>query len=143
MKETLDQESRDALISYRLERAYKSLEEALYLSEGGYYNAAVNRLYYACYYAAVALLLKNDISAQTHSGVKTMLGLHFVSKGKLPISTSNTFATLFEKRHSGDYDDFIYCDQKMVDALYPEAKTFIEQVNELIENTEDNSKQDI
>ena len=86
MKETLDQESRDALISYRLERAYKSLEEALYLSEGGYYNAAVNRLYYACYYAAVALLLKNDISAQTHSGVKTMLGLHFVSKGKLPTS---------------------------------------------------------
>ena len=143
MKETLDQESRDALISYRLERAYKSLEEALYLSEGGYYNAAVNRLYYACYYAAVALLLKNDISAQTHSGVKTMLGLHFVSKGKLPTSASNTCATLFEKRHSGDYDDFIYCDQKMVDALYPEAKTFIEQVNELIENTEDNSKQDI
>lgn len=143
MKEILDQESRNALVSYRLERAYKSLEEALYLSEGGYYNAAVNRLYYACYYAAVALLLKNGISAQTHSGVKTMLGLHFVSKGKLPISTSNIFATLFEKRHSGDYDDFIYCDQKMVDTLYPEAKTFIEQVKELIENTEDNSKQDI
>lgn len=81
MKEILDQESRNALVSYRLERAYKSLEEALYLSEGGYYNAAVNRLYYACYYAAVALLLKNGISAQTHSGVKTMLGLHFVSKG--------------------------------------------------------------
>ena len=137
MKETFDQESRDALISYRMERAYNSLEEALYLEDGGYYNAAINRLYYACYYATVAMLLKNNISAQTHSGVKTMLGLHFVSKGKLSISANNTFATLFEKRHSGDYDDFIYCDKKMVDALYPEAKTFIEQIKELIGNSEE------
>ena len=143
MKEILDQESRNALVSYRLERAYKSLEEALYLSEGGYYNAAVSRLYYACYYAAVALLLKNGISAQTHSGVKTMLGLHFVSKGKLPISTSNTFATLFEKRHSGDYDDFIYCDQEMFDELYPKAEAFIEEVKELIESSSNNTEKDI
>ena len=35
MKETFDQESRDALISYRMERAYNSLEEALYLEDGG------------------------------------------------------------------------------------------------------------
>ncbi len=30
MRETLDQESRDALISYRMGRAYNSLEEAIY-----------------------------------------------------------------------------------------------------------------
>ncbi len=43
---------------------------------------------------AVALLLKNNISAQTHSGVKTMLGMHFTSKGKLSISASKIFTTL-------------------------------------------------
>lgn len=95
MKEILDQESRNALVSYRLERAYKSLEKALYLSEGGYYNAAINRLYYVCYYMAVALLLKNNISAQTHNGVKTMLGMHFTSKGKLSnISKQNICNTI-------------------------------------------------
>lgn len=36
MRETLDQESREALISYRMERAYNSLEEALYLENGDY-----------------------------------------------------------------------------------------------------------
>ena len=143
MKESLDQESKDSLIAYRIERAYGSLEEAKLMAQGGFYNASINRLYYACYYMAVALLLKNNISAQTHSGVKTMLGMHFTSKGKLSISASKIFTTLFEKRHSSDYDAFVYCDQKMVDTLYPEAKTFIEQVKELIENTEDNSKQDI
>ena len=94
MKETLDEQSRQALVSYRMDRAENSLEEARYLADGGYFNAAVNRLYYACYYAAAALLLQNNITVHTHRGVKTMLGLHFVSNGKLPLSASSTFATL-------------------------------------------------
>ena len=83
MNETLDPESKKALVDYRISRAFETLKEAELLSKESFFNAAVNRLYYACYYAAVALLLKNDIPAQTHNGVKTMLGLHFVSKGKL------------------------------------------------------------
>ena len=110
MKESLDKESRDSLIVYRTERAYGSLKEAKLMAQAGFYNASINRLYYACYYMAVALLLKNNISAQTHSGVKTMLGMHFTSKGKLSISASKIFTTLFEKRHSSDYDAFVYCD---------------------------------
>ncbi len=60
-------------------------KEAELLPKESFFNAAVNRLSYACYYAAVALLLKNDIPAQTHNGAKTMMGLHFVSKGILSI----------------------------------------------------------
>ena len=85
MKDTLDEESRQALIKYRMERAYDSMNEAKLLADESFYNAAINRLYYACYYAAVALLLANDIPAQTHSGVKTMLGLHFITKGTVVI----------------------------------------------------------
>ena len=143
MKESLDIESRDSLIAYRIERAYGSLKEAKLMAEGGFYNASINRLYYACYYMAVALLLKNNISAQTHSGVKTMLGMHFTSKGKLSISASKIYTTLFEKRHSSDYDAFVYCDQEMVDEYYPKAEAFIEEVKNLLESTEEKSKQDI
>ncbi len=88
MKDTLDAESKQALVQYRLERGVNSLEEAQYMAKGGYYNAAINRLYYACYYAVVALLLKNDIPAQTHHGVRSMLGLHFTSKGKLSMDSN-------------------------------------------------------
>lgn len=135
MKESLDLESRDSLIAYRIERAYGSLKEAKLMAQGGFYNASINRLYYACYYMAVALLLKNNISAQAHSGVKTMLGMHFTSKGKLSISASKIFATLFEKRHSSDYDDFVYCDQEMFDELYPKAEAFNEEIKKLIESS--------
>ena len=56
MKDILDKESKQALVQYRLERSVNSLDEAQYMAKGGYYNAAINRLYYACYYAVVALL---------------------------------------------------------------------------------------
>lgn len=132
MNDNFDNESRQALIDYRLSRAYETLKEAELLCEGKFYNATINRLYYACYYAAVALLLKNNVSVQTHSGVKTMLGLHFVSKGLLTIENGKLFTALFEKRHSGDYDDFVFCDREMVDELTPKAKEFIDAVKDLI-----------
>ena len=132
MSDNFDAESKDALIKYRLDRANETLAEAQLLCDGGYYNAAVNRLYYACYYAAVSLLLKYGINAQTHAGVRTMLGLHFVNTGKLAPQMARTFSILFNQRHSGDYDDFVYCDREMVDELTPKAKEFIDAVKELI-----------
>ena len=132
MKEKLDENSKDALIVYRMERSRQTLLEARVMIQEAFYNAAVNRLYYACYYAAVALLLKYDVQTQTHNGVKTMLGLHFISTGKLPIKVGKIFATLFEKRHSGDYDDFVYCDKEMVDDLFPQAEQFINSIDSLL-----------
>lgn len=133
MKENLDAESKRALIRYRLDRSHETMREASILEKESCFNAAINRLYYACYYAAAALLLKYDIPAQTHHGVRSMLGLHFVSKGKLSMEANRTFSTLFEKRHSGDYDDFVFCDKEMTDDLHPKAEAFIEEVETLIE----------
>lgn len=132
MKEKLDEDSKKALVTYRIQRAYETLKEAEVMKREAFYNAAINRLYYACYYAAIALLLKYDIQAQTHNGVKTMLGLHFVSTGKLPLKVGKTFGTLFEKKHSGDYDDFAYCDQELVNDLYSQAEIFIDAVAGLV-----------
>ena len=37
-----------------------------------------------------------------------------------------------EKRQSGDYDDFIYCDKEMTDDLTVQAKTYIDSLSQLI-----------
>lgn len=132
MKDKLDAESRTAIVDYRLERAEATLTEADYNTEGGYYNAAVNRLYYACYYAASALLLNSEITAHTHSGVKTQLSLHFVRTGLLSIEHGTTFSLLFEKRQASDYSDFAYCDLATVQMLRPRAAAFVEDVKRLI-----------
>ena len=135
MKETLDEQSRLELMRYRMERADETMEEVEILAERGHYNAAVNRLYYACFYAVQALLLKHHIAATTHSGVKAMLGLHFISKGVISIDHGKTFNTLFEKRHSSDYEAFAYCDKALVDDLTPLAKAFVYRIKELLKES--------
>jgi len=132
MKETLDDQSRAELVKYRINRADETIKEAMLLTNEGYYNAAINRLYYACFYAVQALLVKNGISSASHAGVKTMLSLNFVSKGLLDVEYGKTFSRLFEIRHSGDYDDFAYCDQSMTDEYTPKAVDFINQIKELL-----------
>lgn len=132
MNETLDALSRDALVQYRLERADETLKEVEILANESHFNAAANRLYYACYYAATALLVANGHNTQTHAGTKTLLGLHFVSKGLLSNEYGKTFSRLFEIRHSGDYDDFVYCDKAMIDEYTPKAKEFINAIKTLL-----------
>ncbi len=132
MKHKLDQESIEALVKYRTQRSKETLSESKLMVESGYLNGAINRLYYACYYIVNALLLKNGITTQTHAGAKQMLGLHFVLTGRLSPKDSSIFATLFEKRHSSDYDDFAYYDQETVEQLFPKAKEFIETIEKLI-----------
>ena len=132
MNETLDTQSREALVQYRLERADETLKEVEILANESHYNAAANRLYYACYYAATALLVANGHNTQTHAGTKTLLGLHFVSKGLLSNEYGKTFSRLFEIRHSGDYDDFVYCDKAMIDEYTPKAKEFISAIKTLL-----------
>ena len=61
-----------------------------------------------------------------------MLGLHFVSKGLLDIQHGKTFSRLFEIRHTGDYDDFVYCDKEMAEEYTPKAEAFINKIKELL-----------
>ena len=77
---SLSDEERDAIVSLKIQKAKETLVQAEGIAGLGFWNAVVNRLYYACYYMTTALLIYNNHSAQTHSGVIRLFGLHFVSK---------------------------------------------------------------
>ncbi|GAP72449.1 hypothetical protein SAMD00024442_32_18 [Candidatus Symbiothrix dinenymphae] len=129
MKQFLDIESKQALTNYRLQRAKETLLEADVLIQDKFYNAAVNRLYYACYYAVIALLIKNDISAQTHQGVKQMFSLHFIVTKKIENTYSRFYSQLFNDRISGDYDDFLHYDYEKISVIRPQAEEFIKRIS--------------
>lgn len=78
-------ENQQDYVRYRFNRAVEAFEEALILAENKRWNAVVNRLYYACFYAVAALLPANGIETQTHDGARTQFGLHFVKTGKKEI----------------------------------------------------------
>jgi uncharacterized protein (UPF0332 family) len=120
------------LVTYRLKRSAETLSEIPLHLKNGLWNTAINRLYYACYYAVAALLLEYDIKANTHSGVRQMLGLHFVKTGKIDPDLGKVFSSLFDKRHSSDYDDFIQITKEDIEDLLPPATILIGKIEELI-----------
>ena len=84
-------EERKSLVSIRLQNAKETLDEVPVHIENGFWNTATNRMYYACYYAVAALLLKNGISVKTHSGVRQALGKEFVVTGLVSKSRHVSF----------------------------------------------------
>ena len=123
---------KNELVIYRLNRAKETLREINIHIENELWNTAINRLYYACYYAATALLLENDIKATTHAGVRQMLGLHFVKTGKLSSELGKVFTDLFDKRHASDYDDFISITREDVEDFLPSVQEFVNRAEELL-----------
>jgi uncharacterized protein (UPF0332 family) len=126
-------EDQEAYVQYRLKRAEGSVRETEDMLRLGHTMAAVNRLYYACFYAVDALLQYHTIqNATTHSGVRRMFGKHFVNSGKIPQNMGRFYSNLFNLRHKGDYDAFVEFEPAMVEDMLITGKEFIRQIEGLI-----------
>ena len=129
---TLQQEDKDVLVAIRLQRAKETIAEVEANIQLSYWRIAANRLYYACYYAASALLIHNRITAHTHTGVINQFGLHFILQGVIDKEQGKVLKQLFNLRQSGDYDDWFDVSEKDVLPYVEPAKQFIETIEKLI-----------
>jgi len=127
----LEDKDRIEIVRYRIENAHRTMDEVSSHMANGFYNTAVNRMYYACYYAASAMLVAEHITTKSHDGVKQMFSLHFVKTGKVPVDLGKSYSRLFDKRTKGDYNDLFDNDQTVCEELYPEAKNFVESLTQL------------
>jgi uncharacterized protein (UPF0332 family) len=125
-------EEREELVRYRLERAHEALTEALLLMEQELWRGSVNRLYYAMFYGAVALLATHDIFPRTHKGVRQQFSLLYLSTGRIPDHLGLAYSELFERRHSGDYDDFVWVEGEVVIRLQEHTVVMIGTIEALI-----------
>ncbi|WP_456086699.1 HEPN domain-containing protein [Parabacteroides sp.] len=128
----IDDELRFNIVNYRLFSARNSLGEVLSLSRDQYFNAAISRMYYACFHAASALLINAGLEARTHTGVRQMLGKDFVQTGILSRDMSKFYTNLYSKRQSSDYDDFFDYTSEDIEELYPQAVAFIDAIEKII-----------
>jgi uncharacterized protein (UPF0332 family) len=119
-------------IRYRIKRARETYEDAVYLFEKGSFNSSMNRLYYAAFYATIALLLDRDIEVKSHIGVKQKLGEEFVVTGILSKDHARTLSILSDYRHKGDYDDLFDFDKEIVERLLIPTKQYIDKIEEIL-----------
>ena len=129
----MTEKERNDIIDYRIGLAYSTLKEVISHRDNGFYNTAINRLYYACYYATSALLLSRQIETKSHDGVRQMLGKEFVLTGKMDPQWGRFYSQIFGKRTTGDYEDFVEYTKDTVDDYYNTANDYIKVVDSLID----------
>ena len=122
-------------VAYRLSKAYESFADAKLLAENGSWNAAVNRLYYACYYGVSALLLHKDVTTQTHTGLKTQFNLLFVKPGIVSIEKGRLYADLMDLRQKGDYGDMFDFDKESVEPLIMPVGELLDTIKTILDSS--------
>ncbi len=120
-------------INYRFKRAEESFEEALIMIDNKKWNTAISRLYYSCYYAVIALLLKTNIETRSHSGVRTKFSDTYIKTGKIDVKYGKLLSHLADYRQKGDYGDLYDFDDKIVLPLVDQVREFITEIKILIE----------
>ena len=122
----------DDYSNYRIQKAKETIGEVENHILNEFWNTAINRMYYACFYAVSALLVKHGIETSSHKGIRQQFGKMFVKTGKFNKELAKHYTDLFEKRHKGDYNDFFEFDKETVTRLLPISKEFIKKIEELI-----------
>jgi uncharacterized protein (UPF0332 family) len=116
-----------------MDRARETLVEAELMAQAGHWNACVNRLYYACFYAVTALLLRHNLSASKHAGVRSLLNRHFVRTGTISSNLGMLYRDLFEGRQQGDYQDLVRFAEQAVRPWIPAAHNFVACIEALLQ----------
>lgn len=118
--------NREAVLVY-LDGARKAIQSARYNLDGGFYGVAVNRAYYAFFYAATALLLTLDITRSKHAGVMAAFREHFVKPRTFAIVDSRAYGEAFELRNVTDYELLGAADGVQAHAAVENADRFVER----------------
>lgn len=126
-------ENQDDYIKYRFKRAEESFDDAKILIENKKWNASINRLYYSCFYAVIALLLKNGIETHTHDGARIKFSNEFIKTGKIDKTYGKLFSKLFDYRQKGDYGDLFDFNEDIVVPLVDQVEDFLTGIKKFIE----------
>jgi len=121
------------LIRYRMDRSKEALSAAGLIYEKGHYNDAVNRLYYSCFYAVIALLATEGIHPGKHTAARAFLNKNWIKTGKLSKGTGLLYNTLFDRREKGDYGDYFRFSRDDVENWLKSVEKAIGEIFQAIE----------
>lgn len=122
-----------ALARHRMSRAHEAFDEGTLLLSKGSPIGAVNRFYYAAFYAARALLAINEVDSSRHSGVISLFQKHFVSTGQVSTVHAKALPRSFEKRQNTDYADFATIAPEEAQSVREDVRAFLDECAEVLE----------
>jgi len=126
------EQANEVLIKLWLEKADDALGSAKLELAAGHLSFSVNRLYYCCFYAVTALLLKDGKQFARHSAVMSEFNKNYVKTGKVNAEWSKFYQKLFDDRQEGDYIPTAAFEHSEITERIKQAETFLKIIRELI-----------
>jgi len=125
-------EQRAEVVRYWWVQAEESLAAAQRELEATAYSFAINRLYYAAFYAVSAVLLERGLSFKKHSAVRSAFHREIIKTGLLSPEWGSLYDKLFEDRQEGDYVALASFDREHVLSRMTRCREFLHQMRPLI-----------
>ena len=125
---------KQALSQYRLEQARESIDEAACLLSGEKSaRSIINRVYYAMFYAILALLIYEPYSSSKHSGVLGYFNRRFIKPGVFDREMGRWVNKAFELRQRGDYREYFAVTREQAADLLAKAEQFVSIVTSYLD----------
>lgn len=127
-----DEDPRSAVADYWMDRADQALASARDEIASGRLSFAVNRCYYAAFYAASAVLLARGHRFVKHTGVRAAIHQQLVNPGHLDAELGKLYDRLFHDRQEGDYVEFTHFEPEDAERAVADAKRLVAALRDLL-----------
>jgi uncharacterized protein (UPF0332 family) len=99
---------------------------------GKLYDDAISCAYYAMFYAAKALLIRDGIAAGSkHSAIVAAFGREYAKTGKIDPLYHQMLIEDFEWRQKADYDVFWHADRETAQGRLDDARKFVALISKI------------
>ena len=129
---SLKQEERDIMVGLEMEKADSTFAEHEGLTEKGYWNTLVNRLYYALFHAVSARLISDGREVGSHKGAATRFHQYYVRTGIFTIDEGSFYSQMQTLREKSDYNCFFKVSETEVRARIEPTCALIEKIKKYI-----------
>lgn len=122
------------LARLRIEKARHTLRAAHAVHAAGEEVSVINRCYYACFYAANALLYTDLKWSKKHTGVRSILNDSYIKSDLLSEQAGRTYNELFKLRMKCDYEDDVEISKEQAEQWITKSDAFVDEVAEIVYN---------
>jgi uncharacterized protein (UPF0332 family) len=128
----LNEASIEQLIQYRPNQSEESLLEAETLMQSSLWRGAINRAYYAMFYAVLALAVYKQEVTSKHTGVIAFFDKDFVKTGIFTKDLSRSLHLAFERRQNNDYGEVFTVSEDEANQSLKDARFFVKALEEYV-----------
>ncbi len=120
------------IIREELKLAHEMLTDARLLLSEGRHRSAANRVYYAFFHSARALLTHLGVECKSHAGTISKFGEHITKEGLIEKRYGKYLNQAFNLREKSDYQIIATIDKAEIEGLVNQAEDFINEIERII-----------